>query len=33
MLFLCILSGTCIKDLPEGTPEVEAITWIEQALN
>lgn len=33
MLFLWILSGTCIKDLPEGTSEVEATTWIEQALN
>lgn len=33
VLFLCMLSGTCIswacaciKDVPEGTPEVEAIT-------
>lgn len=40
ILFLCMLSGTCIswacaciKELAEGTPEVEAITWIEQALS
>lgn len=39
ILFLWMLSGTCIswayaciEDLPEGALEVEAVTWIEQAL-